>query len=160
MHIVVWKCEITAFVYCRGFMRAMRGERRGVGWVVGVVLGVSVGVWAVMGVGGLGGAEVMCGCSGGMFAHVCQRCRRGAVLTMCGAVGLDDVSPFEMADCDAQGRVVVWSTSWIAACMASSACCCWFGVRVAMQRANSLITSVVCSVAVNSRIVQCVGTSS
>lgn len=106
-------------------------------------MGVVVGVCA-----GDGVVVVSMGCMG-LFARVSRWCIFGVVLTMCGAVGLEDVSPFEGVDIGAQGSVVVWSTSSMDEWRVSSACCCWLGVRVAIHLANSRMTSRVCSLGVS-----------
>lgn len=150
-------CAMAALEYCRGERRAIRGDRRRVGAAEsggGVVVGG--------GVGALGGDGVLVVSKVGMglFARVRRWWSFGVVLTMWGAVGLEDVSPFVGGDCWVHGSVVVWSTSSMAECRVSSACCCCWGVRVAMHLANSRMTSRVCSVGVSCGTVQWVGKSS
>jgi len=100
--------------YVRGESKAMRGDRRTSGCVVGVVVG-----------GGIAGRVVtegvVCGVGNGIgvLLRVCRRCILGAVLAIVGAVGLVEVSPFVVRGCACHGSVVVWSTSSMAACRAS-----------------------------------------
>ncbi len=97
----VWMATAAraALEYKRGVRSAIRGDLRGSA-VSCVSVGSSVGggapVDVVTNVGVAMGSHV-----GGMLFRVCRRWTRGAVLVMCGAVGLDDVgacgcSPFEV----------------------------------------------------------------